>query len=231
VLLIQFMALSYIIYDFLERRVTAGSLERFEKHATRITQVWGLVLLLLVLRRFLDPLQTFLRIAVVVWIFEVVKSTLENRRQEKSQVMLYEVFSFINNQLSAGIRLEDVIGNIHRVVEDRRFKRVFREGGEIFKANYDLELYLKALGRHFEPEEFFYVAYSLRNGFNLGLQKELLKYQEEIMFNNYIGTLIKKGDRGQIKLFFIALVQAAVLVVFLAYPILVELMGSLAYLF
>jgi len=231
VLLVQFLSLSYILFYFIEKKLHWKYLEKFEAFASAALVIWGVLLMVVTLRNFLDPLKTILRVLMVLWLFFLGKKTLENQRQEKSQVMLYEIFSFINNQLAAGLRLEDIIGNIHRVIEDKKMGRLFRERGEIFKENYDLELYLVELGRHFDPEEFFYVAYSLRNGFNLGMQQELLSYQQEIMFNNYIGIIIKKGDRNQIKLFFIALVQALALIIFVSYPIVIELMGSLDYLY
>ncbi len=160
-------------------------------------------------------------------IYETLKNISINKKRENSQIVLYQIFSFINNQINAGLRLEDIISKIYKVVNNNEIKQHLKKEGEKYLRHYNLTEYLENISKKFDKEEYFSVEYAIKNALQVGMRNEVLKYQEDMMFNKYIGIIQKKGDRNKLKIFFAGMLLAAVLIFLISYPIFIEFMESI----
>ncbi|MCK5763491.1 MAG: hypothetical protein KAH05_05175, partial [Clostridiales bacterium] len=183
--------------------------------------------LIIFFRNKIDVIKTILLIFIVLLIYEVLKNIKINKKRENSQIVLYQIFSFINNQISAGLRLEDIVSKIYKVVNNREMKKYLKKEGEKDLHHYNLEEYLLNVSKKFNQEEYFSVEYAIKNALQIGMKDEVLKYQEDMMFNKYIGIIQKKGDRNKLKIFFVGMLLATIFIFLISYPMFIEFMESI----
>ena len=160
-------------------------------------------------------------------VFEIVKYTARELDREKNQIVLYQIFSYINNQMRAGVRMEDVLSNVHQVITDRKVKGIIRKHCRVYRQQYNIDTFLEKLSEEFTTEDFSSVEYAIRNSVKIGFNENVMTFQEEMMFNRYIGIIKKRGERGKLKLFFAGLLLSLVLFLQIGYPLFVDFMDSL----
>ena len=226
-LIIQGSLLIYIFYILIERVYPHRKYKFIEKYYNEMIFLWCSAILIIFFRNQTDVKKAILLVFIILLIYEVLKNIQFKRKKENSQIVLYQIFSFINNQISAGLRLEDIISKIYKVVNNRETRRYLKKEGEKYVHHYNLEEYLMNISKKFDQEEYFTVEYAIRNALQIGMKNEVLKYQEDMMFNKYIGIIQKKGDVNKIKMFFAGMLLAVVLIFLISYPMFIEFMESI----
>lgn len=226
-IIIQWLLLIYIFYILIERVYPHRKYKFVEEYYNEMIFLWCSVILIIFFRSRIDVLKTSLLIFIILLIYEVLKNIQIDRKRENSQIVLYQIFSFINNQISAGLRLEDIVSKIYKVVNNREMKQYLKKEGEKYLHHYNLEEYLLNVSKKFDQEEYFSVEYAIKNALQIGMKDEILKYQEDMMFNKYIGIIQKKGDRNKLKMFFAGMLLATIFIFLISYPIFIEFMESI----
>ena len=168
-----------------------------------------------------------LLMSTILIIYEIIKAFQKEMMREKDQIILYQIFSFINNQVRAGVRMEDIIGGIYEVVTDKNFKKKMKKFCLIYVQQYDIESFLESIGENFVADDFSCIEYAIKNSINIGINENIMTFQEDMMFNKYIGIIKKRGDRNKVKLFFSAILMSLVLFLEIGYPLFIDFMYSL----
>jgi hypothetical protein len=164
---------------------------------------------------------------LMLGLYEVIKFSERELSREKHQIILYQMFSFINNQVRAGLRMEDVIVGLYQIVDEKKMRENIRKYGLVYAQNYDLEKYLNQLGNEFSIEDFTAIDYAIRNSVNIGFNENIMTFQEDMMFNRYIGIIKKRGDRSKLKMLLAGMLLSMVFFIQIGYPIYLEFMTSL----
>ncbi len=171
--------------------------------------------------------QIILFMLLMLGIYEVIKYSERELSREKHQIILYQMFSFINNQVRAGLRMEAVIVGLYQIVDEKKMRENIRKYGLIYAQNYDLARYLSQLGDEFTVEDFTAIDYAIKNSVNIGFNENIMTFQEDMMFNRYIGIIKKRGDRSKLKMLLAGMLLSMVLFIQMGYPIYLEFMISL----
>ncbi len=222
--IIQFVLVTYIIINGLE------ILDR--KQFKKIIDGNMIEIIYLSLSSFIIYLRhgdsgSILLMSGILIVYEMIKSIQKELIKEKDQIVLYQIFSFINNQVRAGVRMEDVIGGVYEVITDKNFKKKMKKFCLIYVQEYDIEKFLEGVGENFVAEDFSCIEYAIKNSINIGINENVMTFQEDMMFNKYIGIIKKRGDRNKLKLFFSAILMSLVLFMEIGYPLFIDFMYSL----
>ncbi|MEA3423337.1 MAG: hypothetical protein U9Q80_06060 [Bacillota bacterium] len=226
-IIVQWLLLIYIFYILIEKVYPHRRYKFIEEYYNEMIFLWCSVILIIFFRNRIDVIKTSLSIIIILLLYEFLKNIQMSRKKENSQIVLYQIFSFINNQISAGLRLEDIISRIYKVVNNCEMKQYLKKEGEKYLHHYNLEEYLLNVSKKFDQEEYFSVEYAIKNALQIGMRDEVLKHQEDMMFNKYIGIIQKKGDRNKLKMFFVGMLLATILIFLISYPIFIEFMESI----
>lgn len=195
-----------------------------ERHAVEIIYI-SLSCTIVVL--FGMPPGTTLLLASMLVLYEGGRSAFGAIGRERDQIVLYQIFSYINNQMRAGLRIEDILVGLYQVVPEKQKREGIRKLGWVYANNYDLDRYLQGLGEWFAAEEFTAIEYAVRNSVIIGFNENVMTFQEEMMFNRYIGVIRKRGDRGKLKLLLAGILLSLVFFIQIGYPFYLEFMISL----
>lgn len=224
---IQWLLLVVIFYTITEKIYPKSKVRIVEKYFNEIIYIWLSIIMSILLRDRLNIIRTFLTLLIVLMLMEAIKMARINQKKENTQIVLYQIFSFINNQMRAGLRLEDIIAQMYKVIDSRDIRKKLKTEGQKYLNDYNLNDYLHNISGEFDQNEFFAVEYAIKNALQIGVKDEMLNYQEEMLFNKYIGIIQKKGDRNKLKMFFTGMLLSAILVFLISYPMFVEFMESI----
>ena len=222
--LILLVLLSYIIFNFINK----ANHKLFKKiFDTNIIEIVYIGLSIILIYKIRGSSKYILITFIIFIMYEVIKKIVIEIKREKNQIELYQIFSFINNQIRAGLRMEDVVINLHQVINDKNLKSNIKKYCLIYSQQYNIDDFLELVEEEFSVDDFSSIEYAIRNSINVGFSENIMTFQEEMMFNKYIGIIRKKGDRNKLKLFFAAIILSLMLFMQIGYPLFIEFMYSL----
>lgn len=223
-ILALWLVLSVLIYAVLVRACTKVRTERIHAIAVELVAV-SLAAVVVMIRP--DSQAMLAGLAGLLVLYEGLRRSRHALARESQQIELYQMFSFINNQVRAGLPIDAVLVSLHEATADPRRKEMLRKLGWAYGQSHDLDRYLAELGKIFSPEEFDTIEQAIRNSVVVGMNEQALTFQEDMMFNRYIGIIRKRGERYKLKMMGAGIWLSAAFVLLVGYPFYLEFMSSL----
>lgn len=226
-LVIQFVLLNIIFIAVIDKYASKNILKIINKYIVEIVYIVASVSMLIAFSDKYKNIINWVYILAMLLIYQLIKKIYCELSLENDQLIIYRIYIFINNQTRAGIRTEDVIAGIYKVIYKKSVQERVEKYCLIYKQNYNLNVFLKNLKKEFRGDDFSSIKYSIRNSVKIGETKDVMTFQEDMMFNKYVGVIKKTGDRNKIKLFFSALFLSIMIFINVAYPLFLEFVDSL----
>jgi len=226
-LIIQFVLLNIIFIVLIDKYASKNILKSINKYIVEIVYIFVSISMLIAFSDKYKNITNWVYILSILLMYQLIKKIYYELSVENNQLIIYRIYIFINNQIRAGIRTEDVISGIYKVIYKKSTKERVKKYCLIYKQNYNLDVFLKNLEKEFIGDDFSSIKYSIRNSVKIGETKNVMTFQEEMMFNKYVGVIKKTGDRNKVKLFFSALFLSIMLFINISYPLFLEFVDSL----
>lgn len=130
-------------------------------------------------------------------IFLVYKKGKRVARQLERSV--YRIYKYLNNQVSAGVKVTDAIKSVFEVVEDKELKEILIRFAARYELTLDISESLKDFCSYFNTLESETLAVAIKQGVDTGDNQNILMRQEEVMFNKYLNYIQVETENSKKK--------------------------------
>lgn len=163
-------------------------------------------------------LQNIFLIVVFICVIEVYIYYKKKKYTLKFNKNAYKIYKFIHNQVSSGVKPTDAVSTVFEVVDDPDIRKTLMRLSARYKLTGDLDSSLSELTERFDTHEAHTLCVALKQGVDTGDNTELLKRQEEVMFNRYFAYIQAETDSLVYKSILAAVFFTAIIIIMIALP-------------
>lgn len=156
---------------------------------------------------------------------------LQNKRRGANEELalsknFYRLYKYMYIQTVGGARAEDIIGSLHRVVEDPHLKDAFMRIAAISSQSNDLSMAIQYMKTCFPHEDGRLLVSILESVVSTGVSKEAFFRMDHMMFQKYLSQLRWETQRIRRRYFYAVVCFVAAVSGLLLFPILDQMFAS-----
>lgn len=139
----------------------------------------------------------------------------------------YRIYKYLYNQTSSGVRVTDAIKNMYQIVNEKSLKDSLMRFAARYIQTMNIDYALEILREEYSCFEMESFCGAIKQGVETGNNDDLLKKQEQTMFNKYFMSIQKSTDLYKWKCTFIVLIQCLILILMVGIPLIMDLERAL----
>lgn len=203
----------------------------FEKHQLLGLIYWQYILppslMLLLIFSNKISLATGLIVILPYCLSELNIRLLIRKRNHVFEKNAYKIYKYLYNQVSSGVRVSDGIKSVYLSVNDPSLKNTLMRFSARYIQTMNIDYALEVLREAYSCFEMDSFCGAIKQGIETGDNADLLKKQEETMFNKYFMSIQKDTDIYKWKITFIVFIQCMILIMMVGIPLLMDLNRAL----
>ena len=165
-----------------------------------------------------DIIKNLFLIAAFICVTEVYIFCKKKQYTLKFNKNAYKIYKFIHNQVSSGVKPTDAVSTVFEVVDEPDIRKTLMRLAARYKLTGDLESSLCELTDRFDTHEAHTLCVALKQGVDTGDNTEILKRQEEVMFNRYFAYIQAETDSLVYKSILAAVFFTGIIIIMIALP-------------
>ncbi|MEM1724711.1 MAG: type II secretion system F family protein [Thermoplasmata archaeon] len=170
-------------------------------------------------------------IAAFICVIEVYVFYKKKQYTLKFNKNAYKIYKFIHNQVSSGVKPTDAVSTVFEVVDEPDIRKTLMRLAARYKLTGDLESSLCELTDRFDTHEAHTLCVALKQGVDTGDNTELLKRQEEVMFNRYFAYIQAETDSLVYKSILAAVFFTGIIIIMIALPMFKDVQDGIGRIF
>jgi hypothetical protein len=185
----------------------------------------NIIIILLLFGLFIIIGIKYLIVLLSIIIFIRLIIIIEKREAKKinSNTQMYRVIRYMINNMFVGIDNITIMKNLYKSIEPGQLRLALKDIGELFVNNVDfkeIEVKLKKVILNEDLNNFIHI---VKNMDKLGVDQNILMYQEELYMNKYLYYLGSRINNYKMKFLGLGLISVLILIFGLSYPIILNL--------
>lgn len=139
----------------------------------------------------------------------------------------WRIYRYLHNQISSGIKITDAVTTVYETVNDPEIKKVLVKFSAAFQLTMNIQESLDEIASKFGGNEAATLCMAVREGVKTGDSGDMLKRQEDVMFNKYFNRIEAETERSRTMCIFSALMFCSILVIMASVPVIMDLLDAL----
>lgn len=169
---------------------------------------------------------------LVIFLSSELTLKIEIRRNNRLfQKNAYKIYKFLNNQVSSGIRISEALKNLYQIIDDYNLKKILIKFSAIYIQTSNIDLALKEFDKYYDTQESESLCICIKQGIATGDSSNLLRRQEELMFNKYINYIQLETDFQKNKSILAVGMLCLILVIMIGVPLFSDMDRALTSIF
>ncbi|TCT17030.1 type II secretion system (T2SS) protein F [Natranaerovirga pectinivora] len=138
----------------------------------------------------------------------------------------YMLYSFLNNQISSGVKQTDAIKNLHKVTNDKKLKERLKLMAATYIVTTNIDESLKYITDYYYTQEARSMAVAIKLGVDTGNNSTTLEKKEENMLNQFMDMVKFETEKLKYKYLMIGIIIGIPLIIFISYPLVIDLLQA-----
>jgi len=190
-----------------------------------INPVIGFLLVILVRKNFITA------VLFGIFLFFACQNYVNTRKKDmvkKFEKHTYIIYKYLNNQISAGMRVADAIKSVYMIVTDKDIRSALVDLASRFELTNDIDACLLEFKQRFECEAAETLAVALKQGIETGNNSNIIARQEKKMFNRFIHQVKLETDMAKFRSFCAITMFCAIISIMVLIPLINDIKSSLS---
>ena len=166
---------------------------------------------------------TFFAFEFIIWYFIIHQI---NKEANLFQIASYQLFKFLRNQMSAGIKFPVALNNLHTVVDDLLLKKRLLLMASHYSSTNQINESLTYITDFYNTMEAKSLALAIKQSVDTGHKDRNFKQKEKKLFNMYLNVIKKNTQFVVFRYVLIGILYAIVIVLIVIYPSVLDLMEA-----
>lgn len=163
-------------------------------------------------------------VATVTYLF--YKRHQKSNKAKMIKFYGYKIFKFLLNQVTSGIKINDAIKSMYKVVDDKSLRKCLLEVAAYHSKTNDIEYALGILKTSYKGMAVDTLCMAIEQGIYTGTNFETLKKIEELLFKTYINEINLETQGRKKQSIVSVLMLCTVVVLMIAIPVFIDIVDA-----